>query len=103
MAPGHRVTDCALAQRQIERPANQQLEPVVKLVADSGQRQMLDPGGSELDRQRKAVELATYLNYEQGRLSVELEVLSRSLPVRISWRNSTRGTFTATLLPGISV
>ena len=38
MAPAHRVTDRALAQGQIELAPHQELEPVIKLVADGGQR-----------------------------------------------------------------
>src|ERR1700682_6536862 len=44
VTPCHGVSDCALAQRQIKRAANEQLEAILELIAHRGQGQVLDAG-----------------------------------------------------------
>jgi hypothetical protein len=74
MAPCHRVADRALAPRQVQGAADQQPEPVRKLVRHRGQRQVADPGGCQLDGQRQAIQLAADLRHQRGGRDVEGQV-----------------------------
>jgi hypothetical protein len=74
VAPRHRVTYRALALRQVEGTADQQPEPVPKLIPHRGQRQVPDPGRSQLDSQRQAIELAADFRHRHGGRKVERQV-----------------------------
>ena len=68
MAPCHGVADRALSQRQVELTSDEQLEPVFKLLADSGEWQVLHPCRRQFDCQRQAVQLAADLSDKRGGL-----------------------------------
>ncbi len=74
MAPCHGVPDRALSQRQVELTSDEQLEPVFKLLADSGEWQVLHPCRRQFDCQRQAVQLAADLSDKRGGLGLEVQV-----------------------------
>jgi hypothetical protein len=73
VAPADGVADRALAQRQVERAADQELEPVFELPEDGRRREVPHARRGQLDRQRQAVELVADLRDHAG---VEVQVRS---------------------------